>query len=85
MKKKQIGQDKSMLNLRATLKLAHHLLDQNNIPHALIGGLALACYGSTRATINLDLLVREEHKNKLKDLFLEDLDWQRIKNYARLI
>ncbi len=43
-----------MMNLRATLKLAHDLLEINSIPHALIGGLALACYGPTRATIDLD-------------------------------
>lgn len=59
-----------MMNLRATLKLAHTLLDQNGIDHALIGGLAMACYGSTRATVDLDLLVREENKQKLKDVFL---------------
>lgn len=59
-----------MMNLRATLKLAHTLLDQNDIPHAMIGGLALACYGSTRATLDLDLLVREEHKESVKSLFL---------------
>jgi hypothetical protein len=59
-----------MMNLRATLKLAHSLLDQNGIPHALIGGLAMACYGSTRATVDLDLLVHEENKDKLKDIFL---------------
>ena len=60
------------MNLRATLKLAHSLLDQHNIPHALIGGLALACYGSTRATVDLDLLVREEHKDKVKALLLNN-------------
>lgn len=59
-----------MMNLRATLKLAHSLLDQHSIPHALVGGLALACYGSTRATVDLDLLIREEHKEKVKALFL---------------
>lgn len=58
------------MNLRATLKLAHSLLYQHSIPHALIGGLALACYGSTRATVDLDLLIREEHKEKVKALFL---------------
>jgi hypothetical protein len=61
-----------MMNLRATLKLAHSLLDQHKIPHALIGGLALACYGSTRATVDLDLLIREEHKDKVKTLFLNN-------------
>jgi len=57
------------MDLRATLKLAHFILSQNKIPHALIGGLALACYGSTRATVDLDLLVREEDKERLKTLF----------------
>ena len=61
-----------MMNLRATLKLAHTLLDQHSIPHALIGGLALACYGSTRATVDLDLLIREEHKDTVKTLFLNN-------------
>lgn len=58
-----------MMNLRATIKLAHNLLEQNKIEHALIGGLALACYGSTRATVDLDLLVSEEHKDTIKKLF----------------
>ena len=52
--------------------LAHSILDQNKIPHALIGGLAMACYGSTRATIDLDLLVREQHKELLKKVFQEN-------------
>lgn len=38
----------------------------------MIGGLALACYGSTRATADLDLLIRDEHKEKVKDLLLEN-------------
>lgn len=58
-----------MMNLRATLKLAHSILDQNHIEHALIGGLALACYGSTRATIDLDLLINESNKDKVKKIF----------------
>lgn len=57
------------MNLRATLKLAHEILNQEKIEHALIGGLALACYGSTRATVDLDLLIHEEHKEKVKSLF----------------
>lgn len=58
------------MDLRATLKLAHLLLNQNQIEHALIGGLALACYGCSRATMDLDLLVHEENKDKLKIIFL---------------
>lgn len=61
-----------MMNLRTTLKLAHNLLNDNQIDHALIGGLALACYGSTRATIDLDLLVHEENKAKVKKLLLDN-------------
>jgi len=61
-----------MMNLRATLKLAHSLLDQNSIPHALIGGLAMACYGSTRATIDLDLLIHEQHKDLVKSLLVKN-------------
>lgn len=60
------------MNLRSTLKLAHTLLNQHEIDHALIGGLALACYGSTRATIDLDLLIREEHKVAVKKLFTDN-------------
>lgn len=58
------------MNLRATLKLAHSLLDQNEVPHAMIGGLAMACYGSGRATVDLDLLIKEENKDLVKTLFL---------------
>lgn len=58
------------MNLRSTLKLAHTLLDQHNVNHALIGGLAMACYGSTRATVDLDLLIDENHKEEVKSMFL---------------
>lgn len=61
---------KGMMNLRSILKLIHSLLDQNGVEHALIGGLALTCYGGTRATIDLDLLIDEENKEKIKTLFL---------------
>jgi len=41
------------MDLRNTLKLVHSLFSENKIDHALIGGLGLSCYGSTRATIDL--------------------------------
>lgn len=59
-----------MMNLRSTLKLAHSLLNQNQIDHAMIGGLALTCYGSTRATVDLDLLIKEDNKDLVKKIFL---------------
>lgn len=61
-----------MVNLRSTLKLAHSILDSNKIEHALIGGLALACYGSTRATIDLDLLIHHDHKAAVKKIFSDN-------------
>lgn len=60
------------MKLRSTLKLAHNLFDKSQIEHALIGGLALACYGSTRATVDLDLLIREEHKEIAKKILIEN-------------
>lgn len=56
------------MNLRNTLKIVHTLLDQNNIDHALIGGLALACYGSTRATMDVDIIVSDRDKIKVNQL-----------------
>lgn len=50
------------MDLIKTLKFVHNLLKSNSIDHALIGGLGLACYGSTRATVDMDLLVYEEDK-----------------------
>ena len=56
------------MDLRATLKFVHELLEKNSIDHSLIGGLGLACYGSTRATIDLDLLILEEDKDKIQNI-----------------
>ena len=60
------------MDLRATLKLAHRLLDDAKIEHALIGGLALATYGSTRATVDLDLLIHESDAQNAKALLLKN-------------
>ena len=35
-------------------------LDQNRIDYALCGGIAMAVYGSPRATIDIDILIGEE-------------------------
>ncbi len=61
-----------MLYLRKTLRLIHELLENNQIPHALIGGFALACYGSTRATSDIDFLIHEDHKNKVLNILKEN-------------
>ena len=70
----KISQIKLLLpmDLRSTLKFVHELLETNNKDHALIGGLGLACYGSTRATVDLDLLIFEEDKDEVKSLLIQN-------------
>ncbi len=60
------------MDLRKTLKLVHHLFSQAQITHSLIGGLGLACYGSTRATIDLDLLIHESDTEQAKKILSEN-------------
>lgn len=55
------------MDLRNTLKLVHELFKNEGIEHALIGGLCLACYGSTRATVDLDLLIYESDKESAEE------------------
>jgi predicted nucleotidyltransferase len=56
------------MSLRKTLRLVHNLLEQGKIDHMLIGGFGLACYGSTRATSDVDILVHEDSKTKARGL-----------------
>ena len=56
------------MDLRKTLFFVHNLLDANKIDHALIGGLALVNLGLVRATIDVDLIIEEENKLKVKEL-----------------
>src|SRR5688572_27687143 len=60
------------MDLRKTLKYVHELFSQAGVEHSLIGGLGLACYGSTRATIDLDLLIYESDKEKAHKLLIEN-------------
>ena len=60
------------MDLRKTLKFVHNLFSVNSIDHALIGGLGLACYGSTRATIDLDLIIYEADKITAKKLLINN-------------
>lgn len=60
------------MDLRNTLKFVHNLFAKSSIDHALIGGLGLACYGSTRATVDMDLLVYEEDKEQVEELLTKN-------------
>ncbi len=60
------------MDLRQTLKLVHDLFVKAKIEHALIGGLGLACYGSTRATVDLDLLIHEKDQQKANEILTKN-------------
>ena len=60
------------MDLRKTIKIVHEIFKSENIDHALIGGLGLACYGSTRATDDLDLLIYEEDRENANLLLLNN-------------
>ena len=60
------------MDLRKTLLLAHDLLDSANIDHALIGGLAMVSLGLSRATIDVDLIIEENNKDKAKELLIKN-------------
>ena len=56
-----------MINLRKTLSDVHSILSQAGVPHALIGGFALAVYGHHRATVDIDFLADGLHKELIKN------------------
>ena len=49
-----------MLDIYEELKTLTATLDSNGVAYALCGGLAMAVYGLTRATVDIDLLVPAE-------------------------
>ncbi|NDG84326.1 MAG: hypothetical protein EBX52_04715 [Proteobacteria bacterium] len=57
------------MNLLESLRWSDQKLTESGVPHALIGGLALAHYGYGRGTQDIDWLVPEESKDSVKRLF----------------
>jgi hypothetical protein len=51
-----------MLDLFDELRALTAKLDSSGISYALCGGLAMAVYGRTRATVDIDLLIPEEYQ-----------------------
>ena len=49
-----------------TAKLCHKLLDAAEIPHAVIGGVAVCLHGYQRNTIDLDLLIRADDAKSVR-------------------
>ena len=50
-----------MLDLYDELKFLIAAFDSKYVPYALCGGLAMAVYGLTRATVDIDLLLPKEN------------------------
>lgn len=56
------------MNLADELQRLIEVLRRNNVRYALCGGFALAVYGITRATEDIDLLVEESSVEKLREI-----------------
>ncbi|MBF0206850.1 MAG: hypothetical protein HQK53_08150 [Oligoflexia bacterium] len=61
-----------MGNLKQTLLKSHQLMTDQNIDHALIGGLALATLGINRATSDVDMLIDHKDRENLIKTLLEN-------------
>ena len=48
--------------------LCHQLLDEAEIPHAVIGGVAVCLHGYQRNTVDLDLLIRADDVTSIRDI-----------------
>ena len=72
------------MNLRKTLQLVHTILKEEKIDHMLIGGLGLSCYGSLRATSDVDILIHENSKEIAKDL-LQDVGFNIVNESNEVI
>src|SRR5215211_7452757 len=47
-------------------RLSHDLLQQANIAHAVVGGVAVCLHGYQRNTVDIDLLVRKDEAPKAR-------------------
>ena len=53
------------MNFSSTLTTLAAFLDDNEIRYALIGGLALAAYGYHRSTLDIDLVVEHDNRDRI--------------------
>ncbi len=60
-----------MFDLIEELAAIVALLDRKRLPYALCGGLALAVHGAPRATVDIDLLIREEDEPAIREAVRE--------------
>jgi len=52
-----------------TAKTCHELLSNADIPHAILGGVAVCLHGYQRNTVDLDLIVRPGQAERIRTLF----------------
>lgn len=57
-----------MLDLEEELRTLIDTLNGAALPYALCGGLAMAVHGAPRATIDIDLLVRPENADAVREI-----------------
>jgi len=60
-----------MIDLRKTLLDASAALKKVGVPHALIGGFAMASYGHHRTTIDVDFLADGNRRDLIKEALLK--------------
>jgi len=65
----------------SSVRRSHELLKAADIPHALVGGIAVCLHGYRRTTIDIDLLIRSEDSEQIKQVF-QDADWTRSPEQA---
>jgi hypothetical protein len=65
-------------SLWQTAKQCHQILAAAKIPHAVVGGIAVCLHGYQRNTVDVDLLIRQEDADMVREtLTSEDFAWNR--------
>ena len=59
------------MDILESLTWSHQKLNELNVPHALIGGMALSEYGYARGTQDVDWLIPEEFVSLVSEAFLK--------------
>lgn len=60
-----------------TVVNAHETLRQASVPHAVVGGVAVCLHGYQRNTVDLDLLVRPDDADRIREvLTAAGFEWQ---------
>lgn len=68
------------MQFRTVIESISSHLQERQLRHALAGGVALACYGSTRATVDVDFLVEEAGRGPAI-AFLQSLGYETLNVY----